>query len=370
MTVYTWLVVLLVAAALLFHGNRKQCKMFIFIAFLLLFAVMGLRNVNAFGSDAWGMNGSYPIIFKNTGASEWGELIRNGKNSYNIGFRLLMKAIHELTDGSYQWFVSLLSMFFVFSYMRFIRKYSSSPIQSILVFFGLLIYTLLFDILKQAMAMAILLFAFDAIIEKKLIKFLLLVALAALFHFPAIAFLPAYWIGRMKVGRGYLIILAILLAITFVFRDQLLNLMLDAYGEEDASATMEGIRFLRNKVIIMIVIVVFAVIIRPPAPEDTVYNALLMFAGISIIFQTFCGYNNIFERLADYYFHTAIVFIPLIFEKNARTGDYSSLVVNERIKSVAVLLICVFSIWRFLSYVNHSDLFMPYRFVWQQMEGL
>lgn len=365
MTVYTWLVVLLVAAAVLFRGNQKHSKMFMIAAFLLLFAVMGLRDVNAFGSDASGTHGSYPIIYQRVGGTEWGQLSGRSEANYNIGFEYLMKLIYELTEGNYQVLITILSLFFMFSYMRFIKKYSSSPVQSVLCLLGLLYYTFLFDALKQAVAMAILLFAFDAIVEKRPIRFVLLVALAALMHFPAIIFLPAYWIGRMKVGRGYLILLALLLLMTYLFRDQLLNLMLDAYGNSDIEATMEGIRFLRNKVVIMIAIVVFAVLIRPPTSEDVVYNALLMFAGISIILQTFCGYNNIFERLADYYFHTSIVFIPLIFEKKRGSGANAAMVANNQIKELAPLVICAFAIWRFLTMVNNSTVYMPYRFFWQ-----
>ena len=365
MTAYTWLIVLLLAASFLFRGNQRQSKKFIVIAFLLLFAVMGLRNVNAFGSDASGTNGSYPIIYINAVNSAWSELSDKTERNYYLGFLYLMKLIYVITNGDYQALITILSLFVVFSYMRFIWKYSSSPIQSVLCFLGLLYYTLLFDALKQAVAMAILLFAFDAIIEKKPVRFVILAVLAALFHFPALVFLPAYWIGRMKAGRGYILLLGALLLITYLFRDQLLNLMLDAYGGEDIDATMEGIRFLRNKAVIMIVIAVFAAMVRPPAPDDTVYNALLMFAGIAIVLQTFCGYSNIFERLADYYFHTSIVLIPLIFEKNGKSRMRAIAGVDQRIIEAVPLVICAFAIWRFLSTVNQSGIYMPYRFLWQ-----
>lgn len=364
MTVYAWLVVLLLAAAFLLRGNQKNSRRFIFVAFLLLFAVMGLRDVNAFGADASGAHGSYPIIYRNRGNTEWSELFNNNLGRFNFSFAFLMKLVYDLTDGNYQMLITIISLFVVFSYMRFIRKYSPSPIQSVLCFLGLLYYTLWFDALKQAAAMSILLFAFDAVMERKPVKYILLVAFAATFHFPALIFLPAYWISRMKVGRAYLSLLAAMLLVTYLFRDQILNLMLDVYGNEDVEASMGGMRFLSNKVIIMIGIVVAAVIIRPPKANDQLYNTLLMFAGIAIVFQTFCVYNNIFERLADYYFHTAIIFIPCVFEKNTGMGG-TARAGFERIKGIAVLMFCAFSIWRFISYTSGSGWFLPYRFFWQ-----
>ena len=365
MTVYTWLVIFLVSAGFLINGNKKGSKKFIIAAFLLLFAVMGLRDVYAFGLDASGSNGSYPVIYRSIGNSEWSEIVGKGENNYNIGFAFLLKLHYELTGGNYQLLISLISLFVIVSYIRFIDKYSPSPIQSILCFLGLLYYPFLFDALKQALAMAVLLFAFDAVIEKKPIKFIIFVIIAALFHFPALIFLPAYWIGRIKLGRGYIILLGLLLLITYLFRDRILNLMLETYGEGDISTSMEGIRFLRNKVIIMTVFAVFAVFIRPPASGDMVYNTLLMFLGISIIFQTFCGYNNIFERLADYYFHTSIVLIPMLLEKGGKFRTRYEMAKNDQVLIAATLLICGFAIWRFLSYVNDSPFFNPYRFFWQ-----
>lgn len=366
MTVYTWLIILLVAAAFLFNGNKRRCTMFIVVSFILLFAVMGLRDVYAFGSDASGSNGSYPVIFRNIGKTEWRKISGSGEGDYNIGFGYLTKVLFELTNGNYQAYISVISLFVITSYTRFISKYSPAPIQSVLCFLGLLYYSMLFDVLKQALAMSVLLFSFDAIVEKKPIKFLILIIIAALLHFPSIVFLPAYWIGRMQIGRKYLTILAAILLITFVFRNQLLNLMLRAYSSGESVASMEGIRFLRNKVLLMIAIVALAVWIRPPRAEDTVYNATLIFAGVAIIFQTFCGYNNIFERLADYYFHTSIVLVPLIFEKNKEYGSLANTAENDQLLNYAAVFICAIAIWRFLSYMNNAWTFSPYRFLWQK----
>lgn len=346
-------------------GNTKNSKRFIFIAFLLLYVYMGLRNVNTVGADSSGVSGSYRVIYARDGQAAWSALYGKDESNYNIGFSYLSKLIYTLTNGDYQAFVSILSFFIVFSYMRFIRKYSPSPIQSILYFLGLLYFTFLFDALKQAMAMSVLLFAFDAIMEERPSKFVFLVLLASLFHFPALVFLPAYWLGRMRIGSYYLVFLAALLVVTYLLRDQILNLMLNAYGEDEVDASMDGIRFLRNKAIVMVIIVVAAVVLRPPTAVDRVYNACLVFAGIAIVFQTFCGYNNIFERLADYYFHTSIILLPLIFEKRELDRHVLSYGDELAVKSFAPWIFCAFSIWRFLSIVNNSTFYNGFRFLWQ-----
>lgn len=365
MTVFTWLIILLLLAAFLLQGSQKGNRLFILIAFLLLFAVMGLRDVNTGGSDASGSNGSYPVSFQRDGESDWSDLAGKGETNFNIGFSYLTKILYGITGGNYQSYVTILSAFMMFSYLHFIGKYSPSPIQSILYFLGLLYYTFLFDALKQGLAMSVLLFSFDAILERRPITFFSLVLIASLLHFPALVFLPAYWLGRMRIGSYYLVLLAALLFITYLFRNQILNLMLEAYGDEDVQASMEGIRFLRTKSIVMIIIVIAAVLLRPPTLDDTVFNACLVFAGIAIVFQTFCGYNNIFERLADYYFHTSIVLLPLVFEKRELSVHALGKQDETTIKSIAPWLFCAFSVWRFLSLVNSSATFSSYQFLWQ-----
>ena len=366
MTVYILLVVFLLAASLLLHGNERHNKKFIIVAFILLFIVMGLRDVYAFGSDASGSYGSYPVIFRRTGRTAWGALSGKGENNYNIAFVVITKLLFEITGGDYQLYITIISLFVVASYMRFIYKYSTSPIVSIICFMGLLYYTMLFDVLKQALALSVLLFAFDAVVERRPYKFLILTLIASMFHFPALFFLPAYWNGRMKVGRNYILLLTIVMVLTFLFRNQLLNLMLRTYSGGSGGASMSGIRFLRSKVLIMIAIVVMAIVIRPPSPGDSVYNSLLLFAGVAIVFQTFCGYNNIFERLADYYFHTSIILIPYIFERGLKYESNVQVAQNERMLSYATVIICAFSIWRFLSFVNSAWYFQSYRFFWQR----
>lgn len=362
MSVYEWLVALILMAALILKGNKRGSKQFVVVAFVFLFCVMGLRDVGRIGVDSVG---SYPHSFRRAGEAGWGALTGKGEAQYNLGFSFVLKLGHLITGGDYQFFIALLSVFILTAYAHFILKYSPSPIQSILYFLGLLYFTLLFDALKQATAMAIILFAFDAVMEKKPGKFVCLVALAGSMHFPALIFLPGYWVGRMKIGRGYITMLAVLLLITFLFRDWMLQLMLKAYGSEETEATMEGVQFFRTKALLMVGIVAAAVALRPPTAEDKVYNALLVYSGIAIVFQTFCGYNNIFERLADYYFHTAIVLIPLVFERLKLKRHNLTVKTELTVKTFAPYVFSAYAIWRFLGVVGDSWFYSPFQFFWQ-----
>lgn len=374
MTVFHWLVILIVVLSFLMHGERKKNLKFLLLAGILMYCVLGLRDVYTVGVDSTGPYiTKYEWVIKREmkdmpTLSQWfehdeeiAETEERDGHSYNIGLDWAMRIYHDLTDGNYEGFIQVSCIFTILAVIHFIYRYSPSPIMSILLYFGLIQYALHFSILKQSFAMSILLFSVDAILDRKPIRFILIVFLASLFHFPALVFLPAYWICNMRVGKGYLIVLAIAFLVTYLFRDQLVNWMTDAYNTELFGGSR--LRFLGNKVIVMLAILLMAVIIRPPDTEDRIYSAFLMMFGIAAVIQTFAGYNNTFERLADYYFQTAIVFIPMIFEDvNIKRRHLSE---NELKKARSFLpyLVCAFAIWRFWGHVSSPGSYLtPYQF--------
>lgn len=359
------------------HGERKHNTAYILLVIAALFFVYGLRDAESIGVDS---SSSYLHHFEDMKdityddlPSVWDWINLENYDSEdenidtNIGFRWLMKLTYDWTEGDYQFFVGLIAFFVMIAVAQFVWRYSVSPVQSFLYYFGLLYYVMMFSILKQSIAMAFILFAFNAIIDRKPFRFTVLVIIAAAFHFPALVFLPAYWIANMRLGKSYLFFLAVLFVLTYLFRDQLVDWMTDAYDTEIVEDS--GMRFLANKVLVMIVIIAAALVIRPPSPEDGIYNSLLMIIGVAAVIQTFASYNNTFERLADYYFQFSIVFIPMVFEDVKLKRGHLSQRELTLIRRVGPYLFCAFAIWRFLNYVGGNEYLSPYQFYFQAEEA-
>ena len=371
MSVYHWLVVLVLLFGLLMHGERKGNVKYIVVAAILMFCVLGLRDAYSIGVDS---ASSYLHQFQRMSDTEWSDLggpfdwIRDleeqtGRENKNVGLGYLMKLVYDWTDGDYQVFITLISFFVILAIAHVVRKYSPDPLQSILYFFGLLHFTLHFGILKQSVAMIFVLYSFDSIVDRKLLKFLILMTLASIFHYPALVFLPAYWIGNMRLGRNYLILLVIIMAVVYFFRDNIVEWMNDAYYGEDSDHTVAtNTRFLMNKVIVMLVIIAAALVIRPPHSSDRLYCSLLALMGVATVIQTFAGYGNIFERLADYYFQFAFVFIPMVFEDVKLQRQYLKPRMLYMIRRAGPYIFCAFAIWRFISNVTADESMTPYYF--------
>ena len=362
MNYYALLVASVLVTALLMHGYREKNLKYVIVACLLLYAVYGLRDTYVIGGDT---KTSYLGNFLRLQGYSWAQVLQRA-NGKNVLFHLMTKAFTAYISTDYQLYISLISVFVTICFGVLVYKYSPNPLQSILYHFGLLFFVFHFSALKQSLAMAILMLSFDQIIERKPIKFLILTLLAAQFHFPALVFLPAYWIAKLHLGKAYLAVLGILLVITYIVRNQLLNWMLQLYKEEEISADMTGIVFLRTKALIMIVIVVAAVFFRLPTSEDHTYEVLLSFMGIAILLQTFCGYNNIFERLADYYFQFSVVFIPMVFDKTADRKTLLNWRFLQLADTVAPYVFCGYAVYRFLGTVKSSGQLYPFQFFFQQ----
>ncbi len=374
MSIYHWLVVLILALAVVLRGARKGNTAYILLVFVLLFCIQGLRDSQTIGNDS---RTSYRYDFNAMADREWSDLgdIRDwahfsgedesyaGQNR-NFATRWLMKLVYDLTNGDYQWFIAIVAAIILSSEALIIHKYSPSPIQSVLYYLGLLFFIFQMSATKQSIAMAILFLAFPSIVDRKPVRFILLVVAASFFHFPALVFLPAYWIANMRTGRHYLILLAGLFLLTYLLRDRILNLMNDAYYDSEVDAVGD-VRFLANKVIVMLIIIVAALLIRPPDPDDRVYCALLHLMGMAAVIQTFSSYSNIFERLADYYFQFAVIFIPMVFERIKPRRRYLSEQTSSLVYNYAPYIFCAFAVWRFLDTILNDEHFTPFRFFFQ-----
>ena len=196
------MIVVVIMASFL-RGNRPKNWKFIFLACLYMFIIMGMRDVTSIGNDS---RTSYLSNYSLMANKNLRDMIKNYNFDSNSAFYIFMKLIHMWSGGNYQTFVIIISAFFMITLANYIYRYSPDPIQSFCYYWGLLLYLFVFSGQKQAMAMSILLLAFDAIMERKLFRFLLFMFIAVQFHYPSLVFLPAYWLLNLKPGR-YLILL-------------------------------------------------------------------------------------------------------------------------------------------------------------------
>ena len=380
-SIYVLQMVYILICGYVFKNSKRR---FLIASFLALFVVMAFRNAELVGVDS---ATSYYNAFSGIQTADFGWP--------NPGLTVVMKVIRHFTDD-YQWVIIISAAWVCFAYYKLMVKYSENGFISVIWFMGMLFYTFLFDALKQAWAMAFLCFAFDAIFEKKPIRFIVFVGLAAIFHFPAIVFLPAYWIAKLKINRMFPIIMIAVFVFAFVFRTQILNWMDSTYRNGESNYSSE-VQFIGTKVVFMIILLAYGFYLYFKYNYDTkkdgqFFSTLIYFIGIATVIQTFCYYNNIFERLADYYFHFSVLFVPVVLMSNTSELDFikaSESMKDNRLTSqsdstvingleekrafginkevIIAIVVTAFSIWRYVSYMVNSSLLSPFYFFWQDV---
>ena len=378
-SIYVIQIILILLFGFLFRNDKKR---FLIAAFIVLFVVMAFRDAKLIGVDS---ATSYYDEFSR---------IRDIDIEWpNPGLPIVMKIIRHFTDD-YQWIIVITALVVCFAYYKLLVKHSENGFISVIWFLGMLFYTFLFSALKQAWAMSFLCFAFDAIIEKKPIRYFLFVSLAVIFHFPALVFLPAYWIAKLKINKAFPVLMFSILVVVFIFRTQILGLMTSTYakGEVDYTISFEysGTKFVF--MILMLAYGFYQYFVNNYSSElkGKKFSTLIYFMGIAAVIQTFCLYSNNFERLADFYYQFSILFVPLILSKNdliindsenldqlelnsipssrvalskEKIRNYS---INDiDINTVLTVIITVFCVWRFIYIVMNDTFFSPFFFFWQ-----
>lgn len=358
MNVYMIMATLILLLALLMRGDLPQNKKYIVWSCLIMFVVYGLRDTYSVGNDT---TSSYLLAFQNMETTTWAQLRENTELSENYVWRLTLKLGYELLNGDYQLFISLISAFVMLVFGRFIYRYSASPVQSFVYYWGLWFFTFNFSALKQSIAMALVLLAFDAVVDKRLIRFLIFAAIASLFHFPAIVFLPAYAIATLNPRKSFLVVLALLFMGVYLWRDQILDFMVQFYYD---NRTFEGQdRFLTGKVMVMLLLVLSAYFLRPPQKKDRVYAISLQFVALATVIQLFSVYNNVFERLADYYFQFSVIFVPFILDRGRVWKEGTQQTGKGLATSVAPFILGALCLYRFYDIVTReASMLLPYQF--------
>lgn len=329
----------------------RSRKWYILLMVLLHTALCGLRHPHLTGDLM-----KYHWEFLQIGQGNWAIPARNP------GFYLLMKGIYHLSGGNFQVFLFVTAAISQLAAGWIIWKYSPAPWLSYLTLHCLGFYIFGFSALKQALAMAFVLLAFQGIGENRPKFFLGMVGLAGLIHLPMLAFLPAYFLTRFRVDRAVLMAYVLGGISLFLFREPAAALAGEVYYGEAAFSRYTS---LGGRFFLILLIAAAGLLLR--GTEDQNFGRLFHLMAVSALLQMLSGFGNVFTRLADVYFQFAVLYIPGML---CLPGS-GPLALNRRSRKVLTAAVVIFLIW-FYYRTNLSvnigfsaDNYLNFRFFWQ-----
>lgn len=362
---YYLLLVAIMALGVLMPQGAKDRKQYIVIMSVLHSILSGLRHPYLTG-DMKTYCYSYWIIDENSWFSK--TVFQEGRN---FGFNWLMKFFSTLSDGDFQVFLIVVAIFIEVVVAYIIYKYSSLPWLSFLVWNCMGFFVIGFNIVKQSIAMGLIMIAFVGIMEEKPKLFVAFTALATFVHTPALIFLPAYYLSKRKFTLPTLLIYICGATVIFAERTQIVKLMQEFYYEENIigdTAELGGRFFL------IILFILAGFVLR--GFNGKYFSKVANMMVVAAILQIFSGFDNVFTRLTDYYLQFLILFIPLSFadyndEQLTGVSEGIRIEISSKQRLLVIIVLAVFLIWYYIKCYIDVDIipvddYTNYMFFWEE----
>jgi len=136
----------------------------------------------------------------------WNEVINYSTEFIHQIFRKVIAVVFK----DPQMYFLITSLFIVGMFLICAKKHTSDPFLFVFLYYTVFSYFTANNVTRQGVAVGITLVAWDYLLEKKLIKFSLVMLIAILVHTSALFFIPLYFISFKRVTRntmfGYFLI--------------------------------------------------------------------------------------------------------------------------------------------------------------------
>ena len=289
-----------------------------------IFMVLTITWMTCFSFLRTSYNDTFTYIMTFRDAETVAEGIKNGTfvdwtgNPWSMLYRSLM---HDLTDNFhiYFFFPAFLSSLAV---VKLVKKYSVNPALSLLLFFSIGTYIMYVAALKQCLAMFFLLLSLPYAIEKKYVRFYLLVLVAIMFHTHSFMFAIVPLLLEKPWGQNIWFLLGATVFAMLTY-DSTLGAFME-YAQSLGALVAEEEVFDGHQINILRVLVywipaLFALIFRQRLFSDSSRTENL-FVNLSIVSAFILTLGlvqaaNLFARMAGYFEIATIIALPWMIEK-------------------------------------------------------
>ncbi len=355
---YLYLSVILLTMIFALFSNDKNKKVQVFVIMSLLTLIAGLRHYTI-GSDtlAYLRNFNRMVYYGN----EYFEIAR-----FEIGYVLLQYAVIKIF-ANFNVFLFVCAAFINYSFGSMICKYSKKPLLSVLLFILLRYFFGEMNILREYLAVAILLLSLKHVCNRKIVPFLIMILLASTFHTSALFAIPIYFLYDKEITFKNKIIISAVTGIIYLFLGNVLIYITSRIGIYNNYVELFiNSNKLGNLLEILISICIYIFIKKLykiykeniKETEIKFYNFLINISFIIIPLQIISYKISVFNRLVTYYsiFNILIIsnFLYLIKDK------------KKRFLIQTIIIVLFFAYFGIITYYRPEwNKVFPYKFFWE-----
>ena len=350
--VFTILTIVLVVYSFLEVNNyKKYGSVWVVVAFLIIF--IGLRDW--IGPDY----GNYFKAYKDLGmkldiSDIFNMAVKKDQDVHMEWLYLLFGNFTYELDFSFYTFTFLLAIVSISIKYKVFTDNVPYPALAMLLFMFPTLFISDGGHMRQGMAMAILLFSFKYIKERKLLMFLFMMYLAVGFHTSATVFIIAYWIVLIPMNSTrILIVVLVCMALSPLKLYQYVSLLdslastgvysgFQSYGSLDIE--QNSVRFIKLTDLVCIVYTYFLVAYDKVACQKIPYYEYMRNIGVLAICLYFIvRWNDIFaSRLISNFF----IYMPMVLV------NIVAAISSDRIKKSLHYVLLVFVVFQYFVYAN------------------
>ena len=240
---------------------------------------------------------------------------------WEIGFLAIARTVLLFT-GDYAWMfavVAILTSIFVF---HSIYSISNNIPFSILLYVLSGVYFSSFNTIRQALSIAMFIYAIKFIPARKLVKYLFVVCLAATIHTSAIILILFYWVYNIRISPKRMLLIAAFSAAFFPFvRSVFIHIVSMTRYYRYIGGRYDADDWTIAPLIMAIPIIVLGYFYWNNAKDNKMYNFYMNLQLIAFILSIYSSQLILIHRVQNYFTATQLFLVPLIVaqEKNPRT---------------------------------------------------
>jgi transmembrane protein EpsG len=333
--------------------QKKKRNTALAFFFVLLTVLVMLRHKDV-GNDTR----NYIEMFKSFSALDWRDITFD---MTEFGYRYFNKAVALFTDDP-QVFLAITALITSAMIYPTYKRLCIDTSLTIALFCTLSTFVMMFSGIRQMLAIGIGFIAYGFTRKKKLIPFILAIALAMTIHTSAFLLAIMYPLYHVKIKKNWLILVIPLLAIIFAFNEPIFEFLgeyIEEYTRYEADIAETGAYMM---LVLFTVFTVFAFVIPRDSKLDDETIGLRNFLVLSLALQMFAPLHTLAMRMNYYY----IIFIPLLIP---RIIMYRKKEMRQLASLARIVMVIFFTVYFFYNaYTADNNLrVFPYHFFWESV---
>lgn len=352
MLIYVLLYLLIIFGSYVIYKGSKQKNRNRNVAVFCsasIITVLALRHPSMGIDLHYGEQIGYLFSYHDIAEMPWSKVFGDPYLNYEKGYVIFNKLLHYVFPHE-QFLLIACALLSIIPVCVFLYRNSLSMRMSLIIYMALPIFTFVFSGLRQAIAIGIACIAIKLAYERKLLKFVVAVSIALLFHITSIFLLVMYPLMNIKFKMFHRWLSLVLLGGIFVFKAQIFKIGVALIGKNAKPDNNGAVTFFLILTAIYVVCFMFS-----DRTRKTEGFLNLLFVACAI--QAMGGVHNTVGRGAYYFMPVIAVLIPNIVMRIKPAFER---------KCVKVGVTAVFVSYGLFSLANtYWAMANPYHFFWE-----